>query len=100
MVFLCSAKDEYEIRDTQYFMDELTESNFKADENDLQLLIDTLRKCFNAEKARYYVDEQNALFVEIDGLDALSEQEITEVAAPVLEELDMGFDEILLLPLR
>ncbi len=81
-------------------MTEPAETDFEAEENDLELLIDTLRRCFGAEKARYYVDEQNALFVEIEGLDELSDQKITEVAAPVLEELDMDFDEILLLPLR
>ncbi len=80
-------------------MTEPTDKDLEADENDLNLLVDTLRQCFGAKKARYYVDEGDILFIEIEGLDDLSDNEITEVAEPVLEELDMGFDEILLLPL-
>lgn len=82
-------------------MSQFTESDYEAYEEDLKLLVDTLRKCFNAEKARYYVAGHiNTLFVEIEGLDQLSQEEISEVAEPVLEELDMDFDEITLLPLR
>lgn len=81
-------------------MSSLSESDYDAYEQDIKLLVDTLRKCFNAEKARYYVaGHTNTLFIEIEGLDQLSEQEISEVAEPVLEELDMDFNEITLLPL-
>ncbi|WP_372634479.1 hypothetical protein [Fodinibius sp.] len=82
-------------------MDELHESDYEAYEQDIKLLVDTLRQCFNAEKARYnIVGHQNALFIEIEGLDALSPEEISEVAEPVLDELDMDFDEVSLLPLK
>ncbi|SHE90837.1 hypothetical protein SAMN05443144_10482 [Fodinibius roseus] len=82
-------------------MDELHESDYEAYEQDIKLLVDTLRQCFNAEKARYnIVGHQNALFIEIEGLDALSAEEISEVAEPVLDELDMDFDEVSLLPLK
>ena len=82
-------------------MDELTNTDYEAYEQDIELLVDTLRQCFDAEKARYNViGHQNALYIEIEGLDALSPDEISEVAGPVLEELDMDFDEVSLLPLK
>lgn len=82
-------------------MAELEDADYEAYEQDIELLVDTLRKCFNAEKARYnVVGHQNTLFIEIEGLDKLDSKEISEVAEPVLEELDMDFDEISLLPLK
>ncbi len=82
-------------------MAELEDADYEAYEQDIELLVDTLRKCFNAEKARYnVVGHQNALFIEIEGLDELSPDEISEVAEPILDELDMDFDEINLLPLK
>ncbi|WP_445665744.1 hypothetical protein [Fodinibius sp. AD559] len=82
-------------------MSELDNTDYQAYEQDIKLLVDTLRKCFNAEKARFsVVGHQNTLFIEIEGLDELSGEEISEVAEPVLDELDMDFDEISLLPLK
>lgn len=82
-------------------MSELDSSDYEAYEQDIKVLVDTLRKCFNAEKARYsVVGHQNTLFIEIEGLDTLSPEEISEVAEPILDELDMDFDEISLLPLK
>ena len=82
-------------------MAEFDEEDYQAYEEDLELLVDTLRKCFNAEQARYNVaGHQNTLFVEIEGLEELTPEEISEVAEPVLDELDLDFDEISLLPLK
>jgi hypothetical protein len=82
-------------------MSDLTDTDYEAYEQDIELLVDTLRKCFNAEKARYnVVGHQNTLYIEIQGLDELTAEEISEVAEPVLDELDMDFDEISLLPLK
>lgn len=81
-------------------MAEFTEQDYEDYEQDIEILVDTLRQCFLADKARYYVaGHQNTLFIEIEGLDELSEQEVTEVAEPVLDELDLDFDEISLVPL-
>ena len=81
-------------------MAEFTEQDYEDYEKDIEVLVDTLRQCFLADKARYYVaGHQNTLFIEIEGLDELSEEEITEVAEPVLDELDLDFDEISLVPL-
>lgn len=82
-------------------MAEFTEDDYEAYEQDLEILVDTLRKCFNAEKARYSViGHQNALYIEIEGLENLTNDEIQEVAEPVFNELDMDFDEISLVPLK
>lgn len=81
-------------------MAEFTEQDYDDYEQDIEILVDTLRQCFLADKARYYVaGHQNRLFIEIEGLEELSEQEITDVAEPVLDELDLDFDEISLVPL-
>ncbi len=77
-------------------MDESPRSELDPNDDDIELLVDTLRKCFDSEKARYFVNE-GTLIIEISGLNELSQSEITEVAEPVLEELDPGFEEILLL---
>ena len=82
-------------------MAELENADYEAYEQDIEILVDTLRKCFNAEKARYsVVGHQNTLYIEIEGLDELGPEEISEVAEPILDELDMDFDEISLLPLK
>lgn len=82
-------------------MGEFSESDYQAYEEDLELLTETLRKIFDAERARYYVaGHQNALFIEIEGLDELDDDLIAEAAGPVLDELDMDFDEVALLPLK
>jgi hypothetical protein len=82
-------------------MAEFSEQDYEAYEQDVELLVDTLRQCFGADKARFnIVGHQNTLFIEIEGLDELTQQEIAEVAEPVLEELDLDFDEISLLPLK
>lgn len=82
-------------------MAEFSDDDYEAYEQDLEILVDTLRKCFNAEKARYsIVDHQNALYIEIEGLENLSNEEISEVAEQVFNELDMDFDEIFLVPLK
>lgn len=88
-------------KDTFTQMAELEDADYEAYEQDIELLVDTLRKCFNAQKARYsVVGHQNTLYIEIEGLDELNADEISEVAEPVLDELDMDFDEISLLPLK
>ncbi|WP_440999141.1 hypothetical protein [Fodinibius sp. SL11] len=82
-------------------MSELDNADYEAYEQDIKVLVDTLRKCFNADKARYsVVGHQNTLYIEIEGLDDLDPEEISDVAEPVLDELDMDFDEISLLPLK
>lgn len=76
------------------------ESDYQAYEEDLELLADTLRQSFEAGRVRYFVvGYQNALFIEIEGLEEFDAEEISRIAGPILDELDMDFDEISLLPL-
>jgi len=73
----------------------------EIDDRDIEILVDALRQCFLAEKARYYINGyQDSLVIEIEGLDDLTDQEIAEVAEPILEELDLEFDEVMLVPLK
>ena len=81
-------------------MSEFTESDYDAWENDLELLSDTFCKIFESEKARYTVDQNGQrLVIEIEGLEEIPEEEINEAAADVLNELDLDFDEVILLPM-
>jgi ABC-type Zn uptake system ZnuABC Zn-binding protein ZnuA len=81
-------------------MAELSDADFQAYQADIEILVDTLRQSFNAVEARYnVVGHQNALYIEISGLENLTMEEISEIASPILDELDLDFDEISLLPL-
>jgi hypothetical protein len=80
---------------------ELPDSDLEAFEEDLLILIDALKESFEATEARYHIDEvHDALYIEIEGLDEYTEEEIQEIASPLLEELDLDFEEIYLVPLR
>lgn len=76
------------------------ELEYQSFEEDLKLLIETLRKSFESTDVEYYVDDHNdVLYVKLEGLDDYSEHEVDEIATPILEELDMNFEEIIFLPL-
>jgi hypothetical protein len=82
-------------------MSQFDEEDLEAFEEDLTLLIDTLKESFGTETIRYYLDEpRQILFIEIDGLETLDNEEITEIAEPILSELDLDFVEIALMPLQ
>lgn len=70
-------------------------------QKDVDFLVDTLKQVFEAEQARYTINaETDSLFIEIEGLEDFTDAEIEEMAGEVLEELDLDFDEIALLPLK
>lgn len=82
----------------------MTEPPFERDEDfneqDIEILVDVLRQCFDADKARYHLpSHQNAIFIEISGLQELSQDEIADISEPVVTEFDPEFDEIMILPL-
>jgi hypothetical protein len=82
-------------------MAEFSDDNYETDQPDIEILVDVLRQCFQAEKARYYLPaHEDALFIEIEGLDQFSQEEISEAAEPVLQEFDLDFEEIVLLPMN
>ncbi len=76
------------------------EFDYQSYEEDLNILIQTLKDSFESTEAEYHVDEHNdTLYVKLEGLEDYSEEEIVEIAGPVLEELDMDFEEIIFLPM-
>lgn len=76
------------------------EFDYQSYEEDLTFLIETLKASFESTEAEYHVDEHNdTLYVKLEGLEDYSEQEIVEIAGPILEELDMDFEEIIFLPM-
>lgn len=81
-------------------MSEPTEDEIKAFVEDVEFLIDTLKESFESTDAQFFIDEQNEiLYVKLEGLNDYSEEEIEEIASPILSELDLDFKEIILLPL-
>ncbi|MFO7846751.1 MAG: hypothetical protein R6V27_09340 [Balneolaceae bacterium] len=76
------------------------EQEYQAWHEDIEYLVKILEESFESSESRFYVDELNEiLYVELEGLGDYSEDEIVEIAGPVLEELDLDFEDILLLPL-
>lgn len=82
-------------------MAQFSESDYNAFEQDVELLVDTFKKIFESDNARHYWDDsQECLYILIGDLDEFDKEEINEAAQEVLDELDLDFDEIVLLPLR
>lgn len=81
-------------------MSEPTEDELQAFIEDVEFLIQTLKEIFESSEVEFFIDEQNeVLYVKLEGLNDYSEEEIEEIASPVLLELDLDFEEIILLPL-
>ena len=81
-------------------MSEPTEDELQAFIEDVESLIQTLKESFESDDAQFFIDEQNEiLYVKLEGLNDYSESEIEEIAAPVLSELDLDFEQIIILPL-
>lgn len=79
---------------------EPTEEELQAFIEDVEFLVKTLKEIFESDDAQFFIDEENEiLYVKLEGLNDYSEEEIEEIASPVLEELDLDFEEIILMPL-
>ena len=75
------------------------EFDYQSFEKDLDVLIQTLKDSFESAEAEYHVDDHNdTLYVKLEGLEQYTQDEIVEIAGPILEELDMNFEEIVFLP--
>ena len=75
------------------------ESDYKSYEEDLAILIETLKNSFESSECEYYIDEmKETLFIKLEGLEEYTQAVIIEIAEPILEELDMDFEEIILMP--
>jgi hypothetical protein len=82
-------------------MDELNESEYEAWLEDVEYLVNILKESFESDDARYVLDEENdILYVELEGLQDYTEDEIIEIAEPILDTLELDFEDIILLPLK
>lgn len=76
------------------------EVEYQEFEEDLTYLISVLKDSFESSDAEHYIDDHNeTLYIKLEGLQDYEDFEIEEIAGPILEELDMDFEEIILLPL-
>lgn len=81
-------------------MPEPTEEEYQEWMNDLQYLVDTLKKSFESTEARFTVDELNdTLYIELEGLHEYNDDEIEEIAGPIFEIIELEFEDIVLLPI-
>jgi len=81
-------------------MSDTNESDYQGFEEDVNFLVGTLKESFESSDVRFFIDEQNdTLYIELEGLNEYSEEEIEEIASPILEIMDLDFDEIIILPL-
>ena len=75
------------------------EIEYESFEEDLKVLIQTLKDSFESSEAEFHIDDHNdTLYIKLEGLEEYSQDEIVEIAGPILEELDMDFEEIIFLP--
>jgi len=82
-------------------MKELGKSEYEAWQEDTAVLVDALADLFESTEARFYIDERNnTLYIELEGLNDYEEEEIADLAEPVLSDLDLDFEDIVLLPFK
>ncbi len=74
----------------------------EAFEEDIERLVEALKAAFGGGGAsRWYHDETTeTLYIELECLENMPEEEIEMLAGPVLEDTDLDFEEILLLPME
>jgi hypothetical protein len=78
-----------------------SEEEFEAWQEDVEYLVNVLKESFESTDARYNIDDMNEiLYVELEGLQDYSDEEIVEIAEPILETLQLDFEDIVLLPLK
>jgi hypothetical protein len=71
-------------------------SNFDKEINDL---VDQIRTIFNTDVSRWFLHEQtDTLYVEIKGIESYPESEVEALLTPIMDELELDFEEIILLP--
>lgn len=82
-------------------MEETNESEFEEWEKDVEYLVGVLKESFESTEARYSVDDINdILYVELEGLNDFSEEEIIEIAEPILDVIELDFGDVILVPLQ
>jgi hypothetical protein len=69
-------------------------------DEDIQQLVNDLAATFKSEKCKWFLHEEtDTLYVELQGLEDLSEDEIEALATPILDEVELDLEEIILMPL-
>lgn len=69
-------------------------------EDDINNLISELNSQFGEGRSRWYYDEPTeTLFIELESIARLDDEEIGEKAEPVFDNSELDFEEIVLLPL-
>ena len=77
------------------------EQEYQSFEEDVALLVNALKDSFEStEPHARSANLNNSLYVYLEGLNEYEDQEIEEIASPLLEELDLDFEHIYLLPLE
>ncbi|WP_069130134.1 hypothetical protein [Rhodohalobacter halophilus] len=70
-------------------------------EEEVEFFVNTLKESFESTDANYSVDEQNnILYIELEGLQDYSNDEIVEIAEPIFEIAELDFEDIILMPLK
>jgi hypothetical protein len=76
------------------------EEALSAWQEDVEFLVNILKESFESTDVNYSVDEHNnVLYVELEGLQDYSDEEIIEIAEPIFETADLDFEDIILLSL-
>jgi hypothetical protein len=77
--------------------EDLSPENF---ESDINQLIEALKKALGDGASRWHYDEHSEiLYIELESLSGKSESEIENKAGSILDECEIEFEEIILLPL-
>jgi len=67
---------------------------------EVEYLVNVLKESFESTDVNYSVDEHNnILYVELEGLQEYSNEEVVEIAEPIFELADLDFEDIILMPL-
>ncbi len=73
----------------------------EAFEAEIVQLVEALKAELGGGASRWYYDEPSeTLYIELECLNYLSEEDVEKKAGPILEDSDLDFEEILLLPLE
>lgn len=68
-------------------------------DNEINDLVNALQAAFKSTDSRWFLhDQTDTLYIELSGLEKLGEEKIEEIAFPYLDELELDFEEIILLP--
>jgi hypothetical protein len=78
----------------------MTPDDIDRFQEDVNALVATLAEAFKATEFRHFIQEETeTLYVSLKGLETFTEEQIQALAVPILDEIDLDFDEIILLPI-